>query len=285
MIDRLRESKPVELVCRAFGILRSSFYRFLGARRQVNQARFNLKVHVCEIFRQSRGSLGSRGIRSALSNRGIHAGRYLVRKLMRESGLTSRQPSRHKYQKASTEHVAIPNVLNRQFSPTAPNKVWSSDITYIWTGQSWSYLAVVLDLFSRKVVGWSFSEHADKALILKALDHAWLYRGKPKDIMFHSDQGSQYMSYAFRTKLQEYGMQQSMSRRGNCWDNAPTERLFRSLKTEWIPKTGYRSVSEARIDVGKYLMSYYNQIRPHQFNNGMSPQVAEEKLKTVSIFS
>lgn len=273
------------MVCQAFGILRSSFYRFLGNQRKINQARLKLKVHVCEIFRQSRGSLGSRGIRSALLNRGILAGRYLVRKLMRESGLISKQPSQPKYSKSSVEHVAIQNMLNREFSPEAPNKVWSSDITYIWTGSAWGYLAVVLDLFSRRVVGWSFSERADRSLILKALDHAWSCRGKPKDIMFHSDQGSQYMSYEFRTKLQDYGMKQSMSRRGNCWDNAPTERLFRSLKTEWMPKTGYQSVSEAKIDVGQYLMNYYNQIRPHQFNNGMSPQAAEEKLKTVSTFS
>lgn len=273
------------MVCRAFGILRSSFYCYLRARRQINKARLSLKVHVCEIFRQSRGSLGSRSIRSVLLNRGISAGRYLVRKLMREAGLISKQSGQHKYRKSSIEHVAIPNILNREFSPKAPNKVWSSDITYIWTGTAWGYLAVVLDLYSRKVVGWSFSECADTSLIFKALDHAWLCRGKPKDILFHSDQGSQYMSYAFRARLQEYGIKQSMSRRGNCWDNAPTERLFRSLKTEWMPKLGYRSVSEARMDVGQNLMSYYNQIRPHQFNGGISPQAAEEKLKTVSTFT
>lgn len=273
------------MVCRAFGILRSSFYRFLAARRKLNRARLNLKVRVCEVFRQSRGSLGSRGIRNILLNRGISVGRYLVRKLMRESGLLSKQPSRPKYQKCLTEHIAIPNTLNRQFAPTAPNMIWSSDITYIWVGKSWAYLAVVLDLFSRKVISWSISNRADKSLVLRALDDAWLSRRKPKGVMFHTDQGSQYMSYAFRERLQTYRMDQSMSRRGNCWDNAPTERLFRSLKTEWVPKLGYQSLSEAKIDIGQYLMSYYNQIRPHQFNNGMSPQAAEEKLKTVSTFS
>lgn len=239
------------------------------------------------LFKQSRHSLGSRGIRFMLLNQGIKIGRYLVRKLMRESGLVSKQRKKHKYQSNVAEVPAVPNTLNRQFKPVQPNHVWSSDITYIWTGKTWAYLAVVLDLYARRVIGWSMSAQADQHLVIKALDEAWHRRGKPSGVIFHSlakrcFSGSQYKSFLVRHRLACYAMQQSMSRKGNCWDNAPTERLFRSLKTEWIPKLGYHSIEEAKLDVGLYLMEYYNQIRPHQFNDGISPCQAENELKTVS---
>lgn len=241
-----------------------------------------LKALVNRIFTEARSSVGSRGIKDILADEGISAGRYLIRSLMKESGLICKQPGPHKYKQATVEHIEIPNRLNRQFDVAAPNKVWCGDITYIWTGQRWAYLAVVMDLYARRVVGWAMSERADKELVIKALDEAWNRRGKPSGVMFHSDQGSQYMSLKFRQRLCRYKMVQSMSRRGNCWDNAPMERLFRSLKTEWIPDLGYRSLVEAKMDIGSYLMGYYNQRRPHQLHGGISPQAAEEKLKTVS---
>ncbi len=234
------------------------------------------------VFKATRSGLGSRGIRNTLATEGINIGRYLVRSLMKESGLVCKQPGPHKYKRATVEHVDIPNRLNRQFNVTQPDEVWCGDITYIWTGKRWAYLAVVLDLYARCVVGWSMSERANKELVIQALDDAWSRRGKPAGVMFHSDQGSQYASLKFRQRLWRYKMVQSMSRRGNCWDNAPMERLFRSLKTEWVPEYGYRSFNEAQMDIGYYLMSYYNQKRPHQRNKGISPQAAEEKLKTVS---
>ena len=176
----------------------------------------------------------------------------------------------------------IPNQLNRKFDVSEPNHVWCGDITYIWTGSHWSYLAVVLDLYARKVVGWAVSTTADASLVIKALDDAWNRRGQPERILFHSDQGCQYTSLKFRQRLWRYRMEQSMSRRGNCWDNSPMERLFRSLKTEWVPETGYPSLLVAKMDIGRYLMDYYNRQRPHQANGGISPLAAEEKLKTVS---
>ena len=270
------------MVCRAFGILRSSYYRHHCVKKRVNHNRLLLKAHVIKAFKQSRGALGSRGIRDTLRNQSIGIGRYLVRKLMQEAGLISKQLKAHRYKKLESEHLDIPNVLSREFKPTEPNKVWTGDITYIWTGKGWSYLAIVLDLYARRVVGWSFSERPDKELVIRALDEAWHRRGKPSGVIFHSDQGSQYNSILFRQKLDLYQIDQSMSRKGNCWDNAPTERLFRSLKTEWIPRLGYHSIIEAKMDIGLYLMNYYNQIRPHQFNGGISPEAAENKLKTVS---
>lgn len=141
---------------------------------------------------------------------------------------------------------------------------------------------MVLDLYARRVVGWAMSDTADAGLVVQALDHAWQQRGRPAGVMFHSDQGSQYMSRTFRQRLWRYRMIQSMSRRGNCWDNAPVERLFRSLKTEWVPTLGYHSLAAARKDIGSYLMEYYNQQRPHAFNGGMAPVAAEKILKNVS---
>ena len=181
----------------------------------------------------------------------------------------------HRYQSHVDETHAVSNILNRQFKPTQPNHVWSSDITYIWTGKRWAYLAVVLDLYARRVIGWSMSAQANQHLVLKALDKAWHRRGKPTGIIFHSDQGSQYKGLLVKQRLKCYAMQQSMSRKGNCWDNTPTERLFRSLKTEWIPKVGYHSIEEAKLDVSLYLMEYYNQIRPHQFNDGIALKFSE----------
>lgn len=270
------------MVCDAFGIPRASYYAYLERRRNVDRERLALRAQVNEIFNLSRGSAGSRTILGAMRDRGIEIGRFKVRRLMREQGLVSKQPGSHKYRQATVERPDIPNVLNRQFSPENPNQVWCGDITYLWAGGRWRYLAVVLDLYSRRVVGWAISNHPDANLVGKALDRAYEQRGKPEGVLFHSDQGSQYASRLFRQRLWRYRIKQSMSRRGNCWDNAPMERLFRSLKTEWVPGLGYPSMAEAERDVGRYLMDYYNWSRPHQFNDGIAPAWAEEKLKSVS---
>jgi putative transposase len=141
---------------------------------------------------------------------------------------------------------------------------------------------VVLDLCTRRVVGWAMSERPDANLTIEALERAYEQRGKPECVMFHSDQGSQYSSLRFRQRLWRYRMVQSMSRHGNCWNNSPMERLFRSLKTEWVPALGYRSLFEAQRDIGDYLMRYYNWQRPHSKNDGLAPAAAEEKLKSMS---
>nr|WP_159063678.1 IS3 family transposase [Thaumasiovibrio occultus] len=150
------------------------------------------------------------------------------------------------------------------------------------SGSNWCYLAVVLDLFSRRVVGWSLSDKPDADLPCRALEMAWEQRGRPKNVMFHSDQGSQYSSRKYRQRLWRYRITQSMIRRGNCWDNEPVERLFRSLKNEWIPATGYLTQAQARRDISHYLMSYYNRLQPHQVNDGLSPVDADNRLKSVS---
>jgi putative transposase len=165
--------------------------------------------------------------------------RYKVRSLMREAALISKQPGPHRYKHATVERVDIPNRLNREFDVSGPDEVWCGDITYIWAQGRWHYLAVVLDLCRPRVAGWALSTQPNADLVVAALDIAYLQRGQPSGIMFHSDQGSQYASRLFRQRLWRYRMVQGMRCRGNCWDNSPMERMFRSLKTEWIPSIGY----------------------------------------------
>jgi putative transposase len=164
----------------------------------------------------------------------------------------------------------------------APNQVWCGDVTFIWTGQRWSYLAVVMDLFARKPVCWVLSTSPDSNLTKQALNMAYELRGRPKGVLFHSDQGSHYTSISFRQNLWRKQIKQSMSRRRNCWDNSPMERFFRSLKSEWVPTTGYSSFNEAQASITQYIVGYYGDHRPHQHNGGLPPNKAEAKHSVVS---
>ncbi|WP_225036416.1 IS3-like element IS222 family transposase [Pseudomonas aeruginosa] len=282
LIDQLSEQESVEVVCSAFDVARSCYYVHRLRRRRVDARRVALRSQVNQLFSQSRGSAGSRSILGMLREEGVTIGRFRVRRLMRELGLVSKQPGSHAYKQATVERPDIPNRLNRKFATEHPNQVWCGDITYVWAQGRWHYLAAVLDLHTRRVIGWAFSAKPDAELVIKALDMAYEQRGKPQQVLFHSDQGSQYASRLFRQRLWRYRMQQSMSRRGNCWDNSPMERLFRSLKSEWVPSTGYLTAQEAQRDISHYLMHRYNWIRPHQFNDGLPPAVAEEKLNPLS---
>ncbi|RQI22521.1 IS3 family transposase [Pseudomonas aeruginosa] len=286
--------------CRSLGVVDSALRRWvkqLEAERQgmtpkskaltpeqqkIQELEARINSQVNQLFSQSRGSAGSRSILGMLREEGVTIGRFRVRRLMRELGLVSKQPGSHAYKQATVERPDIPNRLNREFATEHPNQVWCGDITYVWAQGRWHYLAAVLDLHTRRVIGWAFSAKPDAELVIKALDMAYEQRGKPQQVLFHSDQGSQYVSRLFRQRLWRYRMQQSMSRRGNCWDNSPMERLFRSLKSEWVPSTGYLTAQEAQRDISHYLMHRYNWIRPHQFNDGLPPAVAEEKLNPLS---
>ena len=282
MINKLRERETVELLCDVFCIPRSSYYDYRARDKSIKREEVELRAKINEFFSLSRHSAGSRSLVAMLSEKDIAVGRFKVSRIMQGMGLVSVQPGKHSYKTALIERPDIPNILAREFDVNAPNQVWCGDITFIWSGNKWIYLAVVLDLFARRVVGWALSEKADTLLVMKALDRAYEQRGKPEGVLFHSDQGSQYGALKFRQKLWRYRMKQSMSRRGNCWDNSPMERLFRSLKTEWIPSTGYDSYQQAEHDISYYLMDYYNWQRPHSNNGMISPALAEEKLNLLS---
>lgn len=284
MIDQLREHETVTVICGAFNVPTSSYYDYCKKGQRVDLERWELKAKLKELFLESRCSAGSRTLQQRLNSAGYQVGRFKVRRLMAEACLVSKQRSSHRYRTALAERLDIPNHLDRQFKVSGPNQVWCGDITYLWAHNRWHYLAVVMDLYCRRVVGWAVSTRADAKLATEALDMAYQIRQRPKKVMFHSDQGTQYSSDFFRQRLWRYKMKQSMSRRANCWDNSPMERVFRSLKSEWVPSTGYRTKSECIIDVSHYLMKYYNWIRPHQFNQGLPPAVAEKQPKKLSGF-
>lgn len=254
---------------------RSSFYDWLNRRGRVNPRREWLKAAAVKVHVASRRSAGSRTLSKTLQAQGYKVGRYMARSLMREANIVSHQRRPHKYKSSGTETLIAPHVLKRKFKVETTNQVWCGDITYIKAGKRWLYLAAVLDLYARRIVGWALSMISDATLACEALRMAGEMRGRPKQVLFHSDQGCQYTSHKFRDELAALEMEQSMSRKGECWDNSPMERFFGSLKSEWVPQEGYATEAEARADVMSYLM-YYNRTRLHSYNGYQSPIAMEE---------
>jgi len=265
-------------MCKLFGVTISSYYYRINHKDIVHPERERLKQQAIDIHTASRGAAGARTIAGQLTQQGEKVGRYKARSLMREANIISKQPHKHSYKIAEDESKIAPNLLKREFAAEAPNKVWCGDVTYIWAGTQWLYLAVIMDLYARKMIGWACSDSPDSDLTCTALRMAYESRGRPKGVMFHSDQGCHYTSLKYRQRLWRYQITQSMSRRGNCWDNAPMERFFRSFKTEWMPKEYYRSYDDAEIDVLKYIILHYNVARGHSYNNYLSPNAAEKLI-------
>ena len=234
IVQQLNESYSVNTLCGAFGIHRSSYKYWIERPKTIGAEHIQLLSEVRAAHTESKGSAGARTIANIVTTKGTALSRYRAGKLMKQLDLVSCQMPKHNYKKAEQEHLVIPNKLDRQFTVSKPNQVWCGDVTYIWIGARWAYLAVVLDLFARRPIGWALSLSPDSELTKHALTMAFEARGKPKGVMFHSDQGSHYTSKNYRQLLWRYRIDQSMSRRGNCWDNAPMERFFRSLKTEWV---------------------------------------------------
>ncbi|WP_395763474.1 IS3 family transposase [Escherichia coli] len=272
IVARLSDS-----LCSALEIHRSSYRYWRKRRDTVNPARVRLCSEIRRAWNQSRGSAGARTLAEMLTQNGVPMSRYRAGRLMKYLNLSSCQPGKHQYKNARQEHTCLPNLLERQFAVPEPDRVWCGDITYIWAGNRWCYLAVVMDLFARRVIGWSLSANTGTALISSALRMAYEVRGQPRDVMFHSDQGSQYTGLKYQQLLWRYRIKQSVSRRGNCWDNSPMERFFRSLKTEWVPTDGYTGKDVARQQISSYILNYYNSVRPHHYNGGLTPEESENR--------
>ena len=240
------------------GVYRSSYYAHKARRRRADGEGLRLRAKVTDLLNGSRGAAGSRTLRDQLRFSVFTVGHFKARSLMREAGLQSGQPGPSPYKKNGQARVDIPNLLDRRFDVPAPNRVWCEEISYVWTGDRWHYLAVVLDLSHQRVVGATIGEKPNAQLVVDTFEEALESRGYPKGLMSHSDQGSQYASLRFRRVLWQHRILQSMSRRGNCWDNAPMERLFRSLKSDWLPPLGYKSLAGARANINDYFVRYYN---------------------------
>ncbi len=254
-------------------------------KRPINKQRIELRSKLRAFHTLSRGAAGSRTLSQMLCQSGLPVGRWLARRLMQECGLKSCQPIKHRYRLKEDNSPALPNLLNRQFNPVAPNRIWCGDISFIRLQDKWCYLALIVDLYARKIIGSALSLTADADLVCRAMQHALDARSRSSRIMFHSDQGVQYKSNKYRRLLWHHGVIQSMSRRGNCLDNSPMERVFRSLKSEWLPKGGYHDFSHAVRDINQWIKGYYNIYRPHKNNGGLPPCLHEEKWKQAILVS
>jgi transposase InsO family protein len=275
---------PVKLLCRMLSVQRSAYYDWRAEPCTVlPPEELALRRRMKALFAASRSSLGSRTMVKNLRQEGFDIGRDKTRRLMKSLGLKVQQKRKYKLTTDSRHDLPVANnVLNRDFSPAAPNRAWGTDISYLWTQQGWIYLAVVIDLYSRRVVGWSIDRRMKKALVMRALMMAINLRKPPPGLICHSDRGSQYASHDYRKLLKQHGMICSMSRKGDCWDNAPVERFFSSLKREWTGNRLYRTRHEAMADVREYVAVYYNSKRLHSTLGYTTPLNYEKHLNKVS---
>lgn len=278
LIDDLQtKAISVSRSCRVLGVSRSGFYE---AKRRASAAVVcKASVHVRAAFAASHQSYGSRRMLTELANRGVTLGRFKIRRLMRQAGL--KPVWKRKFVHTTDSKHDLPtaaNVLARRFNPAAPNVAYVSDITYIRTGAGWLYLAVVIDLFSRKVVGWAMAPSMPAKLVCDALHMAVQQRRPSAGLIVHSDRGSQYASGQYQAKLASHGFICSMSRKGNCWDNAVAERFFLNLKMERVWQRSYANHAEAKIDIAAYIVGFYNSERLHSVLGNLPPSVYERNM-------
>ncbi len=273
-IQAEKAAYPVEVLCRVLTVARSGYYawcrRPLGVRAQQNQG---LLTQIQTCYQASRGCYGSPRIHHELRAHGLQVGRHRVARLMRVNGLRSvRRPRSWRQPVGTLQAVVRANVLRRAFTATRPNEKWAADITYVPTRQGWLYLAVVIDLYSRRVVGWAMDAQQTTALTVTALEMALRQRPVLAGLLHHSDRGSQYGAMAYQQQLAIHGIRCSMSRPGNCWDNAVVESFFATLKTEWRVTEEWNSTRQhARTAIFEYVEGFYNRARRHSTLGYLSP--------------
>lgn len=278
-IGRHSAEFPVTVMCRVLKVSRSGFYawKLRPDSPRVCQDR-KTAVIIAEIQQLVRRVYGAPRMHRELKARGEKIGRKRVARLMKQNGLQSR--CRRKFRvttQSNHQHAASPDLLKREFTPKGPNQVWVADITYIATREGWLYLAVVLDLYSRKVVGWRLGERISRELVIEALKMAVARRKPSAVLVHHSDRGSQYASVEFRRILKEHGIHASMSRKGNCWDNAVAESFFGSLKTELDYDGTFPTRESARREIFEYIEIFYNGSRRHSTLGYVSPREFERQ--------
>lgn len=269
-------------MCAVLDVSRSGYYswkmRGQSRRRREDTA---LLSRIQSIYAKSRKVYGAPRIHEALKSEGLHLGRKRVARLMRVYGIVAEPHRRMHWKRAFKTADAADNLVNQQFAVAEPNRVWAADMTMFWTGSGWVHLAVVMDLYSRRVVGWAMHGQPSERLVVNALEMAVLSRRPEGPLIHHCDQGSQYRSYHFRSKLKEYGIQLSMSRKGNCWDNAVVESFFKTLKQELQNDARFVSREEARSQLFEYIEIFYNRKRLHSTLGYLSPTQFESKLPTL----
>jgi len=273
-IEEHRDQYPVTLMCRILAVTRSGYYEWrkrpLSARKMADLL---LLMHIQDIFEQSRETYGSYRIHAELADEGIRCGRKRVARLMREHNLEPKTVQPFKVVTTDSNHKlpVAPNRLNQQFSADRPDQIWLTDITYVPTAEGWLYLAVVLDLYSRRIVGWAMRDSLHRQLVIEALHMAITVRQPAPGLLHHSDRGSQYASDDYQALLTQARMVASMSRKGNCYDNAPVESFFGTFKTELVFHQQYATRAEARLDIFEYIEVFYNRFRRHSALGYKSP--------------
>ena len=268
-------------MCRVFKIDRSSFYHWIKQGCKIKKVDKKLNELIKNIFITGRGNYGTRRIKSRLlSSYGLIVSRRKIGVIMKELNLKAKIKKRYKLSTTDSNHnlPIAPNILKQNFYAMYPNQKYVGDITYIPTNEGWIYLATVIDLYSRKIVGHSISDNMKTSLVNQALIMAIKRRNPPRGVIWHTDRGSQYASYKHRDLCRRYGIIQSMSRKGNCWDNAVAESFFHTLKTELVYQRKFHTKAEANQAIFEYIEVYYNRQRSHSANNYLSPVEFEEKM-------
>lgn len=271
----------ITIMCRVLKVDKSSYYHWIKNGCIMKKVDEQLNELIENIFILSRENYGARRIKEKLLQLyGFIVSRRRIRAIMKDLGLNVKTKKRYKVNTTDSNHnmPIAPNILNRDFYSNAKDKKYVGDITYIPTYQGWVYLATVIDLYSRRVVGYSIADHMKTSLVNDALNMAIKYRKPPTGLLWHTDRGSQYASYDHKDLCQQYGIVQSMSRKGNCWDNAVAESFFHTLKTELIHHQSFQTKAEANQAIFEYIEVYYNRQRIHSANNNLSPVEFEEKM-------
>ena len=273
LVDSEKAAFPVAVLCDAVGVSRSAYYAWRrsvpSAREQANE---RVLAEIRAIHVENEARYGSPRVLDELRDRGHKVGKHRVARLMRENGLWARVRRRFRHTTDSRHTLPIaPNLLGQRFTSEAPNQAWVGDITYIWTAEGWAYLAVLLDLYSRRVVGWALRKSLNRELAVSALEHALTCRKPPPGLLHHTDRGSQYASHEYRSLLDEHGVRCSMSAAGNCYDNAVSESFFATLKKELVHGCAFETRSEAYDAISDYIENYYNAKRRHSAAGNQSP--------------
>jgi transposase InsO family protein len=278
LIDGAKEEFPVHRLCRVLGVSQSGYFAWKGrpaCRRQHED--MVLLAHVRSGFALSHGTYGSPRMTRELQDSGLSIGRRRTARLMRENGLCARQKRR--FRRTTDSHHAwpiAPNLLDQDFSAERPDQKWGSDISFIWTREGWLYLAVVIDLFARRVVGWAVADRLHRELALTALRKALIMRCPAPGLIHHADRGSQYCSADYQAELRKHGLLISMSGKGNCYDNSMVETFFKTLKSELVWRTMFETRQQAEEAIGRYIDGFYNPIRRHSALDFTSPAQFEK---------
>ena len=282
-VERYKKAWPIVLMCKVLKLSASAYYAWRKRPESVRKRENELLIPTVQaIHVKMRQSFGTRRMATELRKHGIDCGRCKARTLMRLANVRVRTKKRFVNTTDSKHTMPVAeNLLDRKFNVSQPNRYWVSDITYIWTATGWLYLATVMDLYSRRIIGWSMDTSMTRQLVMDALLMA-VWRRKPdKGLIHHSDRGSQYCSDDFQSLLKQYGMVCSMSRKGNCWDNAVMERFYRSLKSEQVYYADYQTPDEARKDIVDYIEMFYNNCRAHSYLGYLSPNEYESVQQTL----